>query len=934
MPLSPPPAPGTTRSAPRLGPGPPWLLYACTCLIVAVLAGAFAASALNLRETTLRNTEQNLRNVSLTLAEQADRAVQGLDLVLSNLNEYLVTAGVGDSASYRQKMAGEPVHQMLREKLIGLPYINAITMISAQGDLINFSRSWPIPPVNVADRDYFRALQANPAPERFLSMPVANRGNGTWTFYLARGVHGRDGQLAGLLLGAIELKYFEDFYRTVSLGAGTAISLMRADGTQLVRYPPGDTVGKFFPMGGPRALQGGVAGVIRDISPVDGTLRIKAAQKLTNFPLIVLVTETEDAALTEWRHVVWVLGLVTAGCAAAILIAALAVGRWWRQQHALGQARAEHAEAEKARALAEASLLRERERNAEEANRAKSGFLAMMSHEIRTPMNAVLGLAGTLLDGSLAAPQRKAVEAIRDSGDNLLRIINDILDFSKLDAGRMTFELAAFSPATLTQNAVSILGPRAAAKGLAINADSDPALPAGLLGDAGRIRQVLLNLVSNAVKFTEAGSVAIHAGLAACQDGAATVEWTVRDTGIGIPPDQIGNLFGEFVQADSSISRRFGGSGLGLAISRRVVEQMGGTIGVTSELGVGTTFRVRITLPVAEAPPAAPASRADTAEAVAVWLAALGRPLRVLFAEDNPTNQFVALQLLKGFDIQVDVVGDGLEAVQAATSFSYDVVCMDMRMPEMDGLTATRLIRKRGGVLATVPIIALTANAFPEDVRACFEAGMNEFVPKPVSKEVLLGAILRVLTDLAPAALFAAHSAAGSPDAAPPAALPPPALALPALPPAALPPPALRYAGPPAAAGRIAEPPAAAAVSGEAEPATPVLDQTAMAELLENLGLDGAAELLAVFTADTRARLRRLAAGVTPLTALLREIHTLKGAAGTVCAARLARQAALLEPLVRDRGHLEPAELAALTEAFEAYLQRSKARALDCVPVG
>jgi CheY-like chemotaxis protein len=309
----------------------------------------------------------------------------------------------------------------------------------------------------------------------------------------------------------------------------------------------------------------------------------------------------------------------------------------------------------------------------------------------------------------------------------------------------MTFEVAPFSPATLTQNAISVLGPRARAKGLAIIAETDPALPAGLLGDAGRIRQVLLNLVSNAVKFTDAGTVTIRARGVGRDGDAAIIEWSVHDTGIGVAPDRIGHLFGEFVQADSSITRRFGGSGLGLAISKRLTEQMGGTIAVESTVGEGTTFRVRLTLPVAAAPVDAPIAPADATRALEARLAALGRPLRLLFAEDNPTNQFVARQMLKGLPVQVDIVGDGVEAVDAASRFVYDVIFMDMRMPEMDGLAATRLIRQHAGALARVPIIALTANAFPEDVKACLAAGMNQFVTKPVIKDVLFTAILHAL---------------------------------------------------------------------------------------------------------------------------------------------------------------------------------------------
>jgi CheY-like chemotaxis protein len=290
---------------------------------------------------------------------------------------------------------------------------------------------------------------------------------------------------------------------------------------------------------------------------------------------------------------------------------------------------------------------------------------------------------------------------------------------------------------------------------LRIVTTSDPLLPTGLLGDAGRIRQVLVNLVSNAIKFTASGRVTVEARCVSfpaahprpANEAVSHIEWVVSDTGIGIAPDRIGSLFGEFMQADNSITRRFGGTGLGLAISKRLVDQMGGTIDVEATPGVGAIFRVRLALPVAACPSQPKSRHASVLTSFKAALAASGRTPRVLFAEDNPTNQFVARQLLKGLDLQVDIVGDGLEAVEAASHFVYDVICMDVQMPEMDGLAATRLIRARGERFAAIPIIALTANAFPEDVRACFEAGMNHFVAKPVSRETLLAALMRCLFD-------------------------------------------------------------------------------------------------------------------------------------------------------------------------------------------
>ena len=733
-----------TTQLPR-GFRPSRAVFLAGTLVAAMVLGAAGAIIWLARQAAIDQTMTWATSNAQMLAEQARQSIKSSDLVLRAITESVQEVGIDDEAGFTRAMSGPDIYEKIRQRAGGVPQIDVATIVDNSGQVLNFTRWWPPlangpsrEPINLGDRDYFLAHRADPKLEVYLSAPVRNRGTGTWTFYLSRKIRGKSGQMLGLALTGLHVEFFADFYQAVSGGSSKVFQLLRDDGILIARYPAiSEKLGQSFRSQTAMSLalsntpNGGAALATRPrlTDPSDQRLRIVSTRRVHEYPLLVTFVVFDDEFLAQWRQTALEIGVMGG------LLAAIVLGLTWALARLLSRQRSTMQQ------------LRAASRAAELATQSKSDFLAMMSHEIRTPINAVIGMSEILAKARLPVREQQFAKVISDAGRHLLSIINDILDFSRLEARHEDVERAPFDLSALVERAMALASGLPGAGALQLSAVTGDDVPVWLVGDANRINQVLLNLLGNAVKFTEKGNVQLSIATlpsASSDQDAVTLRFTVTDTGIGVAPDQQQRLFEAFEQLDSGRTRKSSGTGLGLAISKRIVELLGGTIGMhTTETG-GSAFWFELPLHRAEQPALA------VAEMLPPPLPLAPGGLRVLVVDDTRTSQMVAALLLESLGHTPTIVENGAAALEIVQQQDFDVVLMDMRMPEMDGREATWRIRALGGRFAVLPIIGLSADALDTVRDAGLAAGMTAYLTKPIQQD-RLAATMQTVVDAATA---------------------------------------------------------------------------------------------------------------------------------------------------------------------------------------
>lgn len=738
--------------------GPQAASRATRALGVVVVAGLVILtllSTLQLRsqaETAARTSAEDHAYATSTHAYQAFAAA---DSIASGVVRAVTARRITDAAQFDAELGAEDEQRLLAARQSSFEGIDVVSVVDANGHLLNTSLKYPPPTVDMHDREGFQTALRRTADAPHIAAPVQNRVDGRWTIYVSRRLSSAHGQFLGAVFVGLSPKYFSDFYANmrpdqVSRRDLTAITLLRNDGIVMARSPYDErllgramnSAGHYrtlmnTPTDTARSGESYVDGPFEpwDAEPDDEGRVMVTSRRVDRFPFTLAVAMHEDFYLANWRRQAEATAALT-GVAVLFLLGTFAT------LVRVLQRRERH--------LVEVEQLRV---SAEKASQAKTNFLATVSHEVRTPLNGILGTAELLLGTDLQPQQQELAGTLLISGRNLLAIINDILDLSKIEADELSIEVGPFSPRSVVHDVLSLFASYASGKGLGLSMHADNQVPAVLAGDAKRVKQVIGNLVSNAIKFSDIGEVRVTLTWPVHEDGIHVLRIEVCDNGVGVPEEARERVFQAFGQADGSISRRFGGTGLGLTISKRLIKLMGGQIDFTSRAGAGTCFWVELPLPETSAPVS------EAAHEHSDWTFAHSGPMplpavltertttredaHVLVVEDNTINAMVVEAQLRRLGCTCDIAADGEEAIQRLSTGSYRLVLMDCMLPGISGFETTRRWRvleaERG--MNRLPIIALTANALASNLAETHEAGMDDFLTKPCTLDKLEAAL-------------------------------------------------------------------------------------------------------------------------------------------------------------------------------------------------